>query len=435
MKTEAFLFGDYVVYENVFLYGLLLIYCIKKFSWHNVSVFLAALYFIGSIFSMLLYVFPLYYSTFTSVNSPTLEGTFHLWGLNALLILSLSKVDLSKIDFISKYNKRWMDKSLKFLVVLLSVYVLFTLPDAVASFFSGNDLGEMREESYGNHGNSIFIISLIARLFGATPTLVLAIASIRIFLLKDSNKWDRYGIYMFILYKFCNVFSVVSRATIVFSLLEVIVVFFIFFSKINVVLRKQIIKYSVIVFLPLIFIMSAITEARFDQSDKLTASLSNLRYAGEAQLNYINLVYPDLKDPFMGYRQFCLYRRLLGLPYDDGSTRGEDFIYHSYINSHYHWSHPVHVFFTMAGTWVMNWGFIIPYILAIWVFYKLRKSSNMNGTISFFTSVFAIIFASYIAKGMFFPEYQNESGNLLILFLFYLYLKLNKIGYSVKIKK
>lgn len=425
-----------VVLLNMCLYIALFGFCLWRYHLRNLSTFLSLLYAITSIASYLLYNFPLYSTSYTSMGKSSLEASLYLFLLNTILITTFSNARLDKIQKLSLYNEQQILKWQKILVVFLAIYALWNFPSSVITFFSGHDLSELRNEQYAdNTGNSsFFVINLISRIFGSMSIVLLCLPCINYFLCQKITRWDKLSIGVYAIMKLNTILAAVSRATIVFSLLEAFVVILLFYPFFDRRLMKLIKKWGLISLIGMYLIFSAITFARFEkQSDAAVATFATLRYAGEAQLNFMNLVYPDLKEPWCGFRQFPLFRRIMGLPYDDGTTREGESIYNNAITQNYHWRHPVHVFYSVAGIMVLNLGFILPFIVALWIHVAFKKKYKKEANISTLLIILTIIISSYYAKGIFFSDYQNESGNMMILFLIYAFFCLKIKGYTVSI--
>ena len=108
-------------------------------------------------------------------------------------------------------------------------------------------------------------------------------------------------------------------------------------------------------------------------------------------------------------------------------------IYDDYISSEYNWPHPVYVFYSVAGSWVINMGFVLPFILAVLINYIFRKSYRHERKVPVSLIITTIIVSTYYAKGIFFPDYQSESGNMMILSLIFAYLCLKKCGRTITV--
>lgn len=420
-----------VIIINLCLYVGLSLFCWIQYKWHNLSTIVSVLYVIGATFSVLLYFSPLYGMTYSSKGVCTLQACLYLFLVNFLLITSLCRCDIDKCKKLVRYNGQILWDIQCLLCIMLGVYLLFVIPDSVRKFFSGRDLAEMRDELYGtNTTGQSFVIALIGRIFGATPILLLGIVSIRIFLLKRMNVVDVISVCLYFLFKMSTVFSAVSRATIVFSFMELAIVFFFFHAYISRRV-KIIIAVSTLIVIPLIYsIFSMITDARFGEGDRMEQEMATFRYCGEANLNFMALEYPDLNEPFWGYKQFPLFRRLLGLPYDDGTTREGVTVFDTYIMDYYKYPNPTYIFHGLAGTIYFNVGFWGCLIVAALMNVMLRYSFWSTRRVSVMQVIMSIILAAYIGKGIFYGEYASESGNFLIVFLVLLTLFLNKFGYT-----
>lgn len=425
-----------VVLTNMCLYIVLFVFCLKKYKFRNLSTFLSLLYMFSAISSYLLFNFPLYITSFTAAGEPTLEASIYLFILNAIFVTTFSNAKLDKLKILTFYNERLILKWQKILVLCLGVYVMASFPSSLNMFLGGGDLADLRNEQYADNSgtSSFFLINLISRIFGGMTIFLLCLPCINSFLLGKFTVWDRFSIIVYALAKVNTILSAVSRATIIFSFMEIFIVLLLFYVFIDKKVMKIIKKWGTVSIIGMYLIFSAITFARFEkQGDAAVAAFATLRYAGEAQLNFMNLVYPDLKEPWYGYRQLTLFRRFLGLPYDDGTTRNGVTVYDDYISSEYKWPHPVYVFYSAAGSWVINLGFVLPFILAVLINYIFRKSYRNERKVSVVLIITTIIVSTYYAKGIFFPDYQSESGNMMILSLVFAYLCLKKHGRTITV--
>ena len=420
-----------VIIINFCLYlTLSIIAATRKGKYSLVSV-ISYFYTTSALFSFLLYSHPLYDTTFTSDGTSTIEGCLYLFAINGLLITSFWNVDISNIKQLKGYNEKLFTNTQKVLCVLFIIYLIFSLPGSISRFFSGSNLADMRDEIYGNNASSnFFLVSLINRFFGSTPILLLCIASINILLLKSKRRIDRYTLYIYMALKINTIFATVTRQTMIFSLIEIVITLILFKDYLTARIKKNILKFSLIVVPSMYAIFSAITYARFGAQGLILDNLSTLRYVGEANLNFMNLMYDNIKQPFLGFSQFPLFRRILGIPYDDGTMRDGVTVFNTYIEQHYHYYNPTYIFHGLAGSLYSNFGEIGCVIVAIIINYFLRKKSALNTT---FYLIIIVIMASYISKGIFYADYGFESGNLLIVYLMLLSYYLHHNRYTVKI--
>lgn len=421
-----------IVLLNTTLYVSLFLYLYYKYKWNNISVILSFLYSISALSSYILYNFPLYDLTISSQGNITIQACIYLFSLNFLLIIAFSKCNIGKCNYITNYDNYFILNCIKFLVVVLGVYLLFSFPLSVIYFFSNRDLSDLRSATYGSNSTIAvpFIISLISRIFGDLTIVLLCFVTVRVLLLKKHTRWDTLGIIIYTLWKFNIILSMVSRATIIFSLLEIIVLLCLVFRYISVKLRKKILVAAIIVSSVLFSVFSAITISRFSGGNKndIMTEFANIRYMGESQLNFMGLAYPDLHEPLKGYFMFSLYRRMLGMNYSDGSTRDDGSVYDSYVQNEYHYNHPVYIFYGLSGDYYMNFGYYGALIICGFICYKIRKIYLKTTEISIMGIVVTVTLASYVGKGIFFADYCNESGNFMILFLVLMHLFLKRHG-------
>lgn len=424
-----------VVISNTCAYIALFVFCLIRYKWKNLSTMLAFFYTISSIASLLLFNFPLYNLTYTADGVITWPAALYLLIVNSLLITAFSNCSIENCRQITNYNYSLILKIQKFLVICFIIYLVFSFPESIRKFYSGRNLADMRDEIYGvNTSSNLFIVSLIGRLFGSMSIFLISTACIKYFIYKKLDKIDIYSIIVYFLLKVTIVFSMVTRQTIIFSMFEIVVIVLMFNSCFSSKIKRKIVMLSFVIIIFLGGIFATISNSRFG-GNKQNETLSMLRYTGEAQLNFMTLLWPDLKEPFCGWGQFPLYRRLFGLDYDDGTTREETTVFNSYIQKKFHYYNPTYIFHGVVGGWVMNWGFIITFIIVLWVNIRFRKCFKSSLKLSFIQIILVIVVSSYIGKGMFYSDYQNEAGNFMILYLFILWLYLRKHGYSVNVKE
>lgn len=430
--------GDFIVILNMLLYVALSGVCLYKYKWRNLGTFLSLLYAVSSVAAWLLYNSPLYHATYRNTSEPTIDGCLCLFIINAALILTFTHFDLSKYICVHHYNPDALRLIQKIVVLLLSVYLLFHLPAAALDYFTSANLARMRNAVYGTHiEQRFFVLSLIPRVIGSMPIVLIAITGIRYFLFRQMDKWDWFSILIYFLMNFYLVFSSVSRGTVVFVILELAVVLIVFYPFLSKRIKKKILVCSAALLPFLLSIFVTISVARFGSYDKKPefVGFTTLRYVGEAQLDFMTWLYPDLKEPFHGYRQLTLFRRIVGLDYDDGLGRKGTSVYDPYIKKTYKYTHPTYMFYGLAGDLVMNWGRIAGMILAVSICLLLRKlyKDGKAGISSFFI-ILAVVLGSYYAKGIFYADYKYESGNLLMLFLLLLYFYLKDTGRTYLIR-
>lgn len=430
--------GDFVVILNMLLYMALSGVCLYKYKWHNLGTFLSLLYAVSSVAAQLLYNAPLYHTVYKHTNEPTIDGCLCLFVINAAFILTFTHLDLSKYICVHQYNPDALRLIQKTVVLLLSVYLLFYLPAAAWDYFTSANLSRMRNAVYGTHVEQrFFILSLIPRAVGSMPLVLIAITGIRFFLFRQIDKWDWCSILVYLLMNIYLIFSAVSRGTVVFIILEVMVVLIVFYPFLSREIKKKILFCSAVLLPFLLSIFMTISVARFGSYDKKPefVGFTTLRYIGEAQLDFMTWLYPDLKEPFYGYRQLTLFRRIVGLEYDDGLGRKGTSVYDPYLKKTYKYTHPTYMFYGLAGDLVMNWGRIAGMMLALLVCVLLQRQYRKEAVgISSFLIIFSVILGSYYAKGIFYADYKFESGNLLMLFLFLLYFYLKDTGKTYLIK-
>lgn len=424
-----------IVVVNTFLYLGLFLYCIIKLPKYNLSTFLSLLYFISSFFSLLLFTSPLYSTTFTSQGKVTIDAVLYLFVLNFFIIMPFSHISIEKIRYLSNVDLKSLFNIEKTLCVAFTILLIYGIPKNISHFFSGANLAEMRDMTYGYRDShqGFFLFNVIHRFINATPIILLFISITNIILLKSKSRWDYYSIIIYLLSKINVLLGAISRGIVIFTVLELMVVLLFFYSYIKSKIRNRIIIWSVAIGFIVVPMFSAITASRFDDDKKdAIIGFSTLRYMGEAQLNFCTLAYPDLKKPFYGWGQFGLFRRLLGMDYDNGAGREDSGVYNTVVMKKFHYNNPTYIFHGFAGVWFFNWGkFLTPLIFAL--FYYLIKRIKARDQWSYPFMMITVFFASWIAKGIFYADYSYEAGNILYVYLLFLCSHLYRNGKTINL--
>lgn len=419
-----------VVIINMILYIALALYCIIRYRFKNLATLASLLYAIGGISSYLLFIFPLYSGTFSGKSTCHIDACLYMFSINGLFILSLSKMSMDHITHITHYNSELLLRVQKLVCMVFTAILVVEFPTSIWNYFTYGDLGILRDMSRELAISNVLAISILQRLFGATSILLLSITVIRLLIYRHLTSWDKYAMLMYLLYKLNIIFSLASRATMIWAIIEVLVVLVLFWSFMSKTIKRGILLYFSIILIAFYSITVTISIARFGNVGN-TQQFATLQYAGQANLNAMALAYKDLKQPFMGYIQFPLFRRILGLDYDKG--KDQDFVYNTYVRDKLGYPNPVYIFHGLAGDLYLNFGWLTPVILAITIYIFMRKRRRSNYSISSFGIIMAIFMASVICKGVFFLDYRSESGNLLLVYLCLFYFILNKYGRTVRI--
>lgn len=426
-----------VIVLNTCLYVGLFLFSLWKYKWRNLTSIISLLYAISSVASFLLFNFPLYNVTFTSQGTASVEACLYQFLLNFLLITAFAKCNIDNLKKLTNYNEHYVLQWIKILVVVFGITLIFSLPSSVSQFFSGKDLSDMRNASYdlSERTQLPFVVSLLGRIFGGLSLALISCIAVRFFILHKFTKWDKYGLYVYALLKISTILGMISRATIIFSLFEIFILLCLFYNYISAKQKKLILKVGTVVGIFMFFVFTAISASRFSNGSAkdLDTELANLRYLGESQLNFMTLAYPDLKEPFMGYRMFTMFRRVLGFDYDDGTSREGETVFDSYITKEYHYNHPIYIFYSVSGDFFMNFGTYIALIICLFINILLRRSYKNHYSVSLMQIIVTVTLGAYVGKGIFFADYQNESGNIMLLFLvlFTIFLRYNGKTYIV----
>ena len=431
---------EYVVLLNATLHLLLFLWCLKRYSIKNVSTVISAFFVLSSAASLGLFYSPLYNATFTAGGTATLPAALLQFSITCFWVLAFANCDFTRIKKVSFYNAQIINTFEKILTVAFLITVIISLPKTAGMFFSGHDLGEMREDSYGANlvsftGLSAILYYNIMDYLGSSVVLLLCIPVIKYFLFQENDKWDKLALWVYGLSKLNIMFSVISRATMVFSLIEVIFCCILFLKFIPLKTKKRLVVLSCVILPLFVIAMSAISSARFSDGDKIRDNFHTFRYVGESQLNFMTLLYPDLKEPFWGYTAFPLYRKMIFLDYETGKNRDGSDVFNTAVQKKFHYNNPTYIFHGFPGTLVFNFGRIGGLIAAFVIFLLVRKANSNKYQKSFMAIVCTIYFSSQAAKSIFFTDMFGMSGNWFFIVLLFLYIILNNKGYTKIIKK
>lgn len=429
-----------MVILNAMLHFGLLLWCLRRYSIKNISTIISIFFVLSSLASLGLYYSPFYDATFTSNGIATLPAAILQFLITCFWVLSYAKCDFTNIKYVSFYNAKIVNFLEKLLTIVFLITVIISLPNTAMNFFSGRDLGEMREDSYSANlvnftGISAILYYNIMDFLGGTVFLLLVIPVVKYFLFRDNNRWDNFALFVYGLTKLNVIFSVISRATIVFSLIEVIFCCILFIKYIPLKIKKKILLFSCIVLPLFIIMMSAISSARFDSGDKMRKNFNTFRYVGESQLNFMTLLYPDLKEPFWGYTAFPLYRKCLFLDYETGKNRDGAGVFNTSVQKKFNYNNPTYIFYGFPGVLVFNFGRFGGLITAILIYILIRNANRNKYDKSLMSIICTLYFSSQAAKSIFFTDMFGMSGNWLFIILIFLYIILKKTGYKKMIYK
>lgn len=428
----------HLVILNVLLYGILMLILAKKYGWTNMSTILAIFYFTSSILSYLYYIFPLYLITYTGMYAHfSLSGCVYTFVFYVLIITAFRALDIRNIRVIRNCNIRFIKYIQVGFLVLMGIYVLFALPFSVKYFFSG-DLASLRDETYeestGGTGMGFRGLGLIWAYLGMTPFVVFVISVVNILLLRNNHRINYYCIALYGLAKLERIFGVISRATIIFTLIEILVVAIVFSTKLGYLRQKKGIIIASLICVPFLYnIFVNISASRFS-NDNLSSQLATLRYAGEPFLNFMGLMYPDMKESTYGSSQFTMIKKHLGLDYDDGKNREGTTTYNTFLTKKTHYQHPAYIFYGLIGSYYKEWGFMLTIIMALAFHLWFRHLFKKKDIVGYMPLITFCVLAAYVAKGIFFPEYSGTSHNIMFIYLVVFFFAFKKFGYSVKIQ-
>ena len=425
-----------VIIVNMLLYVVLFSYCLYRYEKTNLSVALSFLYMVNAIFSVLLFIHPLYVILHpASQGTCTIQASLYLFLANLIFILAFDRCDISKLVKLEGYNVALIQNIEKFLCVCFIIYLIYQLPQSIAFFNSSSNLDDLRLETYGeNLYSNNLLVSNIHKLLSASLLLLIIIVAVNYCFFRKFGIWDGISIIVFILMKVNAALGWVSRVAVVFTLIELVMIYLLFYHYIPKRASRRILVGVFFVLLPAFFFMSSISAARFGNREVGKESYSFLLYSGESQLNFMALPWNYLNEPFYGYHQLPIFRKYLGLDYPKDKTRIESTGYDSDIQKKYHYYHPTYIFHSSTGSFYFDWGKVGVFIIAAIFYYLLHRAYKNRHNVSFMAIVATIFLSALIGKGIFYLDYGNKAGNFMIIFMTALFFFLNNNGKSYKIK-
>lgn len=425
-----------VVVLNSAFHIILFIICYIKYGKGNLATVLAFFYAISSLAGLAFYESPVYFLFFAANGTATIQSAIVLWLIDAFSILAFSNVHLYGVQKISGYSTKVLFITEKIIIVGLFIYLILALPISLRDYIkSSGNLEQARDSLYDASNVTArysgilgFIYYKIQLYVFTAPFLLLSIISIRYFLLGIRNKWDNYGCILYLLSKLNLVLSNVSRATILFAIFELIIFYCLYYHFFSKNFKKKVLTYSLVLGIGVFSIFTTISVARFGKNKSIMQDFTTMRYAGEANLNFMALLYPDLKQPFYGYEDFALFRSMLFLDYTSTLAREKSDVFNSDIKEKMHYSNPTYIFHGTAGLFVFNFGKIGGVVAAFCFFLIFRVKTRKNSTISVLTILCILLFASNVLKGICYMELAGFDGNYSLLYLIILSMLLKRNG-------
>lgn len=409
-----------ILYINIALYTCFTFYFYLKYGFKNLSTIASGAYLVCSIVSLLYYNTPLFLISFSNTNEIKWEGMLWLAIFNFLSCNLLRGFGFQVNTTITGYNDTFFRRLQKFIIILSLITLIVQLPSAIMNLLTGN-LSDIRNATYtdGALVSSNIVVNLIGRIFGGLNVLLLIIPAFNYFVLHNFKKIDIYSLIIYFLLFICTMGAYVSRSIIVFRLIDCVILYILL---INYIKFKNL-KYILFLIIPIGFLLSnifsAITSSRFGDSafNKTAEMAANLRYTGEAQINFMSMMYDETTNNAYGYRSLPLFRKAFGLNYfgQYGIAKEDNLEYLDKIHPY-----PNYIFYTAGGDMYLDWGKYLPIIVLILLnvtYYKIKRKDNFQLLLwEYFISFFVIY-------GVFYASYQNESSNFLLLFLIYIYYK------------
>lgn len=416
---------------NIACYALFVVYFYKKCGLKNLSTIASIVYLLGSILSRLYYETPVFFFSFSNLREIKIQGMIWLLACNFLLINLLKGFGFSHTNVISGYNEKFFCKLQLFVVIISSISLIVQLPSAISNIMSGN-LSDIRDATYseGAQVTSNIFVNYIQRLFSGLNFFLFLIPAFNYFVKKRINKLDVISLVVYFLTFICTMGAYVSRAIIVFKLIECLS--FLFLIKEYVEFKR--IKYFVIFLLPIGFVLAgffnAVTSSRFgaSSSNKAAEAAANLRYAGEPMLNFMAIMYDETSGCGYGYRSLPVFRKILGMSYFGKSGSDKEDNLNELDKIH---PYPNYIFYTASGDLYLDWGAVIPiaFLLILNLSYYRFKHKHQG---NFQILIWEQMFAFFVFYGVFYASYQNEASNFLIIYLFLFWRLFRKDKYVIQ---
>lgn len=418
-----------ILYVNIAIYTIFFLYFYKRYGLKNLSTVASFVYLVSSIASWLYFATPVFFFSFSNLKGLKWEGMLWLASFNFLLCNLLRGFGIEKDQEIIGYNAKFFKRLQFFLIIGGGFSVIVQLPSAINNLMSEN-LSDIRDLTYtdGAQVTSNPIDNLYNRIFGGLNIFLLLLPAFKFFVLKTYEKIDIWSLVVYILAFICTMGAYVSRAIIVFRLMDCIVLYFLLYKYIEF---KRL-KYIVVLLIPACFILSsffsAVTSSRFGTTSSNTAaeSAANLRYVGEPQLNFMAIMYNETKGCSYGYRSLPLFRKIAGLDYYGmhGKDKNSNLVPLDKVHPY-----PNYIFYTAGGDFYLDWGMYIPVFILIFInIFYYRLKSKMPGNFQLF--VWEQLAAFFVMYGVFYANYQNESSDFLLLFLIVIWFAFGQMKYQ-----
>lgn len=423
-----------ILYINILLYVIGHIYFVARFGFLNLAALGMMCYLLGSIMSLLFYITPVYIFTFSNEGQMNVEGMLWLFLFNFLLCNILRYFNFPKAKVISGYNMRLINNIQSGLIVVFSIILVFDMPITLRNILSQN-FSDLRELTYteGALASNFFVISILKRIFGELNLLLLAIALFNILVLRRRKKIDWLSIAIYLLVLLNTMAAYISRSIIVYRLVALVILFVILRPYIKAKYVKHIFVVGIPIVIFLGFFFNSVTSSRFGTGGKGNQAelFANLRYAGEPQINFIGLMYEKTTGLASGYRSFPLYRKAFGLEYfgQEGKDKSDNLVYLDKLHPY-----PNYILYTAGGDWYMDFGKYIPILFLLLLNFLAFLFRETKNRFNFCQFIIAIVLAYYVVNGIYYAQFQNESGNFLIFFTLLLVIA-NKNHRRVLLKK
>lgn len=392
-----------------------------KYGIRSLSSFLSILYLITAICSYFYSIDPSFAYSYSN-QSITTESLVFLNFVNFFFIFPFRNFQIDTLLKISKVNFVKIRRVLNVLVVLNLLFFFLDFMEIFKGLFSV-DIKELRDNTYGQYvepwwSNPFF--GILRRLTTAADPIFLFFSVFGVVF--DKNKANyKFYIFIYILSIVRTIGLLGSRGIMVFTILDVLILFILFQSLLNKKIKKSIVKTGVALFAIVLILFSAITVARFSDSEVANNASeaiqsSTLLYLGESGINFMGSMYDKERTLLLGYDMFPLFRRILGLQYF-GPDRTIDTNYiENATNTR------AFIFYQLAGNVYSNFGKLGTILILLLFNIYIKSISYRKKMINFVSILTIFLCVSIIAKGIFYYPLVSESGNLSILLLMIAYL-------------
>lgn len=396
---------------NAILYTLTLLIYIRnnKFS---VGVVVWGLYTLAA-WTTFLFVQQPYYRVSIHYSEQRLFPFLYMYVINLIAITPLTR--LKKIPKI-----RFSGEKIIFFIMIISVvlqflFIVIDLPNMLTiSKMTSSALNDLRNSGYDSNSSLVESYAGLNKIYLLFSGLRIIVSGLSIYTL-ISYKKHRFLVYMFFVITLINNIRIIinqaGRGEIVMLFLLYACVFYSLRDEIDNKIMLPVLTAAIPVSIAGVAFFWTVTVARFGDYAVYTL----YKYLGEPMNNFNGLLFYKIEGYTLGRAYFSLlYRYLLGV--EDFITTSEKWWLINSITGI-----DGSLFYTWIGGLVIEFGYIIPFIIAIILNRLLNCICDLDeyrvGDL-----IVVIFFLNLFLRGIFHFPVQNFDGNLMMIYTILLYL-------------